>query len=88
MNTFEIDGLNNYDDVIAYRDSIIDNYLSEGYVLMTDEYYSELDAPADENFDKVLAKIDINVSIKKWGKKILTRVRKSLSVGEFVAHYG
>lgn len=74
--------------VLDFRQQFIANYGFDNYVIVDDEYYATLDAPADTNFDRVLEAVNIKKLIQVWGKDVLMKARKTLTVKEFVQHFG
>lgn len=79
--------LETYDQIIAYRDMIIDQYFADGYLVLDEKHYENLDKKADENFAFITANFDIARLIGVWGKEALLRARKTLTTGEFINHF-
>lgn len=71
-----------------YRDQIIAQYGTDGYLVVDEKYYSELDKPADKNFGFVLKAIDIPAAVKKFGQETLLKARKTMTTGEFIEAFG
>lgn len=75
-------------EVLDYRQKIIQQYHSDGYIVLDEKHYEILEAPADANFGEVLKRLNIQEAIKTFGQNTLIEARKTLTVGEFVELYG
>lgn len=79
--------LKDINEIRQYRDDVITQYASNGYLVIDDKHYELMDAPADKHFGDILALIDIKKSIAKFGQKTLVSARKSMTVGEFLEKF-
>ena len=74
-------------EVWAYRDSVIEQYAADCYLVVDEKYSEILDAPAAKNFGEVLARMDMKAAVAKHGQETLVAARKTMTVGEFVENF-
>lgn len=74
-------------EVLDYRDDIIAQYQIDGYIVLDEKHYKELDKPADSNFAFILKKLDIKAAVAKYSQEVLIQARKSMTTGEFLEEF-
>lgn len=75
-------------EVLDYRQMIISQYDADGWIVLDEKTDELMNKSADENFGEVLKRIDISAAVKKFGKNLLLKARKELTVSEFIEAYG